>query len=334
MRTKVAILGAGAMGTACALLLAKKQTCDIALWSVRADSGRQLQQTRENSRLLPGVRIPDRVHLTTSLAEAVAEVHLLVVAIPTVYLRQTLAREIDLLRCGPQPAVSVIKGLEIDTFLRPTEIITQLIGPRPVAVMSGPGHAEEIARGLPTSLVVASRDEALSKWVQQLFSCDHFRLYTNSDVVGVELAAALKNVIAIAAGISDGLGFGDNAKAALMTRALVEMVRFSQAHEAEPQTFFGLAGIGDLITTCVSRHGRNRRVGERLGQGEKLSNILATMEQVAEGVTTAKSVHVRAKQLGLDLPITSEVYQMLYEDKPPLRAVQDLMMRDLKSEVC
>jgi glycerol-3-phosphate dehydrogenase (NAD(P)+) len=332
MRTNVAILGAGAMGTACALLLAKQPTCNVALWSAREETGRLLQQTRENVRLLPGVRIPESILLTTSIEEAVADAHLLVIAIPTVHLRPTLLRVADLLRAGPQPAVSVIKGLENETFLRPTEIIAQVIGSRPLAVMSGPGHAEEIARNLPTSLVVASRDEALARWVQKLFSGDFFRLYTNADVVGVELAAALKNVIALAAGISDGLGFGDNAKAALLTRALVEMVRFSQAHEADPQTFFGLAGIGDLITTCISPHGRNRRVGERIGRGERLADILASMQQVAEGVYTTRSVHDRARILSLDMPITTEVYRMLYEDKPPLQAVQDLMLRDLKSE--
>lgn len=321
------------MGTACALLLAKRAECGVSLWSARPEHAQELHAKRENVRLLPGVRIPDSIRLTTSITEAVAEAHLLVVASPTVYLRSTLQAVTDTLYGGPQPAVSVVKGLEIETFLRPTEIIAQVIGPRPLAVMSGPGHAEEIARNLPTSLVVASRDEALARWVQRLFSSDYFRLYTNADVIGVEMAAALKNVIAIAAGISDGLGFGDNAKAALLTRALVEMVRFSQAQQAEPQTFFGLAGIGDLITTCVSPHGRNRRVGERIGKGEKLKDILASMSQVAEGVFTAKSVHARAQQLGLDLPITCEVYKMLYEDKPPLQAVQDLMLRDLKSEV-
>jgi glycerol-3-phosphate dehydrogenase (NAD(P)+) len=186
---------------------------------------------------------------------------------------------------------------------------------------------------LPASLVAASDDADLACWVQAVFSNERFRVYTNADLVGVELTGALKNVIGLAAGINDGLGFGDNAKAALLTRALVEITRFGVAHGADRQTFFGLAGIGDLITTCISPHGRNRRVGELLGRGQKLTDILAGMAQVAEGVYTTKSVYAKAAQLGLDLPITTEVYRVLYEDKDPRRAVQDLMLREPKSEV-
>jgi glycerol-3-phosphate dehydrogenase (NAD(P)+) len=333
MSTKTAVLGDGAMGTACALLLAKQPTTDVSLWSARAENGRILKEKRENVRLLPGVRIPDRIVLTTDLEEAVRDAQLFVVAIPTVYLRATLSPFAAALRRGAQPCVSVIKGLEMETFLRPTEVIAEVIGPRPMAVLSGPGHAEEISRGLPASLVVASGDEGLGRWTQMLFSNDRFRLYTNADLVGVELAAALKNVVAVAAGISDGLGFGDNAKAALLTRALAEMVRFGLAHRAEKQTFFGLARVGDLITTCVSPHGRNRRVGERIGRGERLADILQGMAQVAEGVYAARSIHHRAVQMNLDMPITAEVYQVLYEGKLPAKAVQDLMQRDLKSEL-
>ena len=196
-----------------------------------------------------------------------------------------------------------------------------------MAVLSGPSHAEEVSRGLPTSVVAASDDLELARWVQQHFSTDRFRVYTNLDVIGVELAGALKNVIGIAAGISDGLGFGDNAKSALLTRGLVEMARFGVALGAEPQTFFGLAGLGDLITTCVSPHGRNRHVGERLARGERLADILAGMKMVAEGVYTARSVHERATRMGIAMPITAEVYRVLYEDKDPRAAVNDLMVR-------
>jgi glycerol-3-phosphate dehydrogenase (NAD(P)+) len=201
-----------------------------------------------------------------------------------------------------------------------------------VAVLSGPSHAEEVSRGLPASVVAASTDLDLARWVQQRFSTDRFRVYTNLDVVGVELGGALKNVIGIAAGIGEGLGFGDNAKSALLIRGAVEMARFGVALGAEHQTFFGLAGLGDLITTCVSRHGRNRHVGERLARGEKLADILASMRMVAEGVYTTRSVHDRAARMGIDMPITAEVYRVLYEGKAPLAAVNDLMVREPRSE--
>jgi len=230
------------------------------------------------------------------------------------------------------PILSLAKGLENGTFLRPSEILTELLGVDKVAVLSGPSHAEEVSRGQPTSVVVAGRDIELIRWIQQRCSTDRFRVYTNLDPIGVELGGALKNVIGIAAGISDGLGFGDNTRAALMTRGLVEMTRFAVACGAEPQTFTGLAGMGDLITTCVSRHGRNRAVGERLGKGEKLASILAAMSMVAEGVYTARSVYQRAHQMGIDMPITTEVYRVLYEDKDPRSAVNDLMLRRPKGE--
>lgn len=333
MALKVAVLGDGAMGTACALQLTHQPGRQVFLWSAREDNGRLLQHRRENVRYLPGIPLPPAVTLTLDLPEAVHQADLLVLAVPTVYLRATLLPRADILRSCRAPAVSVAKGLEIGSFARPSELILELTGPRPLAVLSGPGHAEEIARGLPTSLVAASTDADLARHIQTLFSDQRFRVYTNADVVGVELAGALKNVVAIAAGISDGLGFGDNAKAALLTRALVELVRVGVALGGQRATFFGLAGIGDLITTCVSPHGRNRAVGIRLGRGEKLADILASMHQVAEGVYTARSIHDRATSLSLDLPIMTEVYRVLYEQKPPLQAVNDLMLRDLKSEL-
>jgi glycerol-3-phosphate dehydrogenase (NAD(P)+) len=252
-------------------------------------------------------------------------------AIPTVYLRATLERIAPLVRAGP-PVLSLSKGVENTTFLRPSEILAQVLGVERVAVLSGPSHAEETSRGYPTSVVVASADVELARWIQLRFSTDRFRVYTNLDTVGVELGGALKNIIGIASGISEGLGFGDNAKAALLTRGLVEMTRFGVALGAEPQTFTGLAGIGDLITTCVSRHGRNRQVGERLARGERLADILKSMLMVAEGVWTTHSVHDRAVQMGIEMPITAEVYRVLYEGKDPLAAVNDLMLRRPKRE--
>jgi glycerol-3-phosphate dehydrogenase (NAD(P)+) len=329
--TNFAILGAGAWGTAIGLVLAKNPGHHVRLWSVRADNGRLLQERRENVRLLPGVPIPASICLTTSVGEALASADLVVAAIPTVFLREALKGFAGAIS-AELPVLSLAKGLENDSFLRPSEILRQVLHVSTVAVLSGPSHAEEVARNLPTSVVAASNDLPLARWIQQHFSTDRFRVYTNLDVIGVELAGALKNVIGIASGISDGLGFGDNAKAALLTRGLAEMTRFGVAHGAEPSTFAGLAGMGDLITTCMSRHGRNRHVGECLARGETRTQILARMTMVAEGVFTARSVHERVRRMGLDMPITDEVYRVLYEDKDPLRAVNDLMLREPKPE--
>ena len=326
------ILGAGAWGTAVALVLAQKPRHRVTLWGARPDNVRLLQERRENVRLLPGVPIPPSVTLTDNVRAATADADLLVTAIPTVHLRPTLKRIAPELPDG-RPVLSLTKGLEIDTFLRPSEVIQQTLGEREVAVLSGPSHAEEVSRGQPASLVVAGRDLDLLAAVQKEFSTDRFRVYTNLDVVGVELAGALKNVIGIAAGIGQGLGFGDNARSALLTRGLVEMARFGVALGAESkETFYGLAGVGDLITTCMSPHGRNRSVGERLAKGEKLAELLKGMAMVAEGVTTTRSVHARARQMGIPMPITTEVYRVLYEGKDPRQAVNDLMLREPKRE--
>jgi glycerol-3-phosphate dehydrogenase (NAD(P)+) len=331
MSIHFSILGAGAWGTTVALLLARKPENHVTLWSARPESARLLQQRRENVDLLPGVIIPPSVHLTADIREATDKSGLLVAAIPTAYLRATMARVARDL--PPEvPMLSLVKGIENESFLRPTEILQELTGPRPLAVLSGPSHAEEVSHGLPASVVVASEDLDLARWIQRALSTDRFRVYTNLDVVGVELAGALKNVIGIAAGISDGLALGDNAKAALLTRGLAEIARFGVALGAEGQTFSGLAGIGDLITTCMSRHGRNRHVGERLAQGERLRDIQASMKMVAEGVWTARSVHQRATQMGIPMPISEGVYRILYEDKDPRLAVTELMTREPTSE--
>jgi glycerol-3-phosphate dehydrogenase (NAD(P)+) len=331
MSIHFAVLGDGAWGTAVALHLARHADHRVALWSAREENGRLLRERRENVRLLPGVPIPAAVVLTTDAAQATAGADLWIAAVPTVYLRETLRRVAADLR-RDTPVLSLAKGLEMGTFRRPSEIIREVLGERRVAVLSGPSHAEEVSRGLPTTLVAAADDPDLARGVQRHFSTDRFRVYTNPDVLGVELAGALKNVIGIAAGIGDGLGLGDNAKSALLTRGLVEMARFGVALGAEHTTFFGLAGLGDLVTTCVSRHGRNRRVGERLGAGERPAEILAGMTMVAEGVYTTQSVHAKAGKMGIPMPITAEVYQVLYEGKDPREAVTDLMLREPTSE--
>jgi glycerol-3-phosphate dehydrogenase (NAD(P)+) len=331
MPTTFAVLGGGAWGTAIALLLQQSPEHRVRLWCAREDRARELLARRQNERFLPGVPIPDSIAITSDLSEAVAGIDLCVAAVPTVYLRETLRPLGDVL-ADVVPIVSLAKGVENHTFQRPSEILKDLTGNERLAVLSGPSHAEEVSRGLPTSVVVASSDVELARWIQRHFTTERFRVYTNQDVVGVETAGALKNVIAIAAGISDGLGFGDNAKSALVTRGLVEIARFGIALGAEHATFYGLAGLGDLMTTCVSAHGRNRRVGLRLAAGETLQAILNSTEMVAEGVYTTQSVYERTRTMGIDMPILCEVYRMLYEGKPPKQAVSDLMLRQLVAE--
>lgn len=331
MAGKVTVLGGGAMGTGCSILLAERSERDVTLWTRSAATAAEMAATRENRRLLPGVSIPVSVSITSDPLTAVHGAQWLVVAIPTAYLRQTLAGIAGAIPAGI-PVVSVVKGIENDTFLTPSRIIREVLGPREVFALCGPSHAEEFARRLPASVVVAGSDDALLREAQTLFTTDRFRVYTNHDLAGVELAAALKNVVAIAAGICDGLKYGDNAKAALLTRGIVEISRFGVALGAELATFAGLAGIGDLITTCFSPFGRNRRVGQRLGEGATLPEITAEIHGVAEGVTTCRSVYDLARNEGIDMPICTEVYRVLFEGKSPVAATDSLMLRPPRAE--
>ncbi|WP_437224220.1 NAD(P)H-dependent glycerol-3-phosphate dehydrogenase [Planctomicrobium sp. SH661] len=331
MSTKTTILGSGAMATAIAILLAEHVGQDVAIWTRNEETAERLRQQRVNDRLLPGARIPDQVQITHDIHAAIEGAEFLVAAIPSQYLRSTLETLSDTLT-GNRPVISVIKGLENETFLRPSQIISETIGSRAVVSLTGPSHAEEISQRLPASVVAASGDVALARRVQSMLSTDRFRIYTNQDLIGAELAGALKNIIGIAAGISDGLGYGDNAKSALMTRGIVEISRFGIALGAEPETFAGLAGIGDLITTCTSRHGRNRMVGERLGKGETLDQILESMDSVAEGVSTTRAVFHLAEQKGIDMPITEQVYGVLFEGISPQVATDRLMNRPTRGE--
>ena len=325
----VSIFGAGSMGTACAILLAKSGH-DVTLWCRRREAAEAIDAARENAALLPGYAIPKACRVTADV-EAAAAADLYIFAVPSKHLRTLLSEIASQLR--PEvPAVSVIKGIEQETLARPSQIIVDTLGQRPVASLSGPSHAEEIAREMPTSVVVASDDEDLVLGLQNLFSTDRFRVYRDDDLVGVEMAGALKNVVGIAAGICDGVGFGDNAKAALLTRAIAEMTRFGGAIGADSTTFAGLAGVGDLITTCVSPHGRNRAVGERLGRGDTLAQIVDGNHMVAEGVTTAKSIAKMAADLGIDMPIVNAVCCVLFGEKSPVDATNDLMTRPPRAE--
>ena len=331
MAPETTILGTGAMATACAVLLAEKQPASICMWSHDPDLAAEIQTNRENCRFLPGVPLPDCVEVTDSVERATSGASLCVVAIPSAFLRATLNRIAGALSIDC-PMISVVKGIENQTFLRPSEIIAEILGSRRTCVLSGPCHAEEVARRLPASVVAASEDQELAELVQGAFTTERFRVYTNRDTIGTELGGALKNVIAIAAGICDGLGYGDNAKSALMTRGAAEMTRFGTSLGAERTTFAGLAGMGDLITTCVSPYGRNRHVGERLGRGESLQQILQSTESVAEGVPTSRSVHELAQERGIEMPITAEVFSVLFEGKSPEEATDSLMLRPLREE--
>lgn len=329
--TKITILGSGAMATACAILLAEHEDQFVSMWARNPDHAKQIQADRENKRLLPGVKLPERIFVTSDVEQALREAEYLVAAIPSQFLRSSLQEMRPHLNRN-RPVISVIKGIENETFMRPSEIIAEVLGSRAVVAVGGPSHAEEISRRMPATVVAASGDLGLARQVQRMFNTERFRVYTNLDLIGVELAAALKNVIAIAAGISDGLGFGDNAKSSLLTRGLVEMTRFGLRFGAEASTFTGLAGMGDLITTCISPYGRNRSVGVRLGQGEALDQIVKSMDAVAEGVATTKSVFDIAEQEGIEMPITSEVFHVLYEKRSVVDATRSLMLRPLRAE--
>ena len=324
---RICVLGTGGWGTSLAIHL-RNRGCQVNLWGRDRKYVEELSKTRENIRYLPGIKIPPEVHLQSDAAEAFDDVELVLEVIPTQYIRPVLKR---VRSHYPEkvPMISGSKGIENHTLFTGTEIIRDVLGEDlPVGVLSGPSHCEEMVRGRPTGVVVAASDAELSKKVQTIFNGSNFRVYTNSDLVGVELCGAMKNVVAIAAGICDGLGYGDNAKAALVTRGLNEMARLGFVLGAKDHTFRGLAGVGDLYTTCASPYGRNLSVGERLGQGEKLDEIRASMGQVAEGVATTRSVVELAKKHGVELPICDAIHKVLFHHKPPAKAVQELMSRE------
>jgi glycerol-3-phosphate dehydrogenase (NAD(P)+) len=324
-----AVIGDGAMGTAMAGLLVGRGL-RVTLWSPFAEYAEELSRTRRNPKFLPGVDLPAALTVTAEGAD-LPPADLVILAVPTQFLRGVLERLKPHL---PADAlyVSVAKGLEVGSLLRPSEIVAAVLGDRPFAALSGPSHAEEVAVNLPASVVAAAADESLARAVQETCRTSRFRVYTSVDVIGVELGGALKNIIAIAAGICDGLSLGDNAKAALMTRGIVEIARLGVALGADAATFNGLSGIGDLIVTCASRHSRNRAVGEAIGRGEPLDHVLARMVQVAEGVWTTRAARDLARRAAVDLPITDAVYACLFDHKPPLDALTDLMLRPPRPE--
>ncbi|HEX9792677.1 MAG TPA: NAD(P)H-dependent glycerol-3-phosphate dehydrogenase [Planctomycetota bacterium] len=323
------VLGDGGWGTAIAMALHRAGR-EVRLWSHDAVYAAEVARTRENGKFLAGVEIPAAIDWMADADKALDDVVEFYSVIPTQFLRPTLRRFAGAL--AGVPAVSASKGLELDTFRRPTEILAEATGCEQLAILSGPSHAEEVALGLATSVVVASTTPGLAERVQERIASDSFRVYTSGDPLGVELGGALKNVVAVAAGVSDGLGLGDNAKAALVSRGLVEIARFGAALGADRETFFGLSGAGDLMVTCYSRHSRNRALGERIGAGEKLDDILAASAKVAEGVWTCKAVHAQARALEVDMPITAQLHAILFGGRPALEAVRELMLRPSRAE--
>lgn len=326
----VTFIGTGGFATALAIHLAR-QNIPCTLWGRDDAFCRHLDAARVNDRHLPGVPIPTSIRVTSDFHSALASANLAVAAVPTAYLRNTL---IQIAGGFPThlPVLSLVKGLEVGSMARPSQIISECLGARSVAVLSGPSHAEEVAQGRPTSLVVASDDDELACRVSTIFNTGLIRVYQNRDPIGVELAGALKNVMGIAAGVCDGLGFGDNAKAALLTRGLVEMTRFAVARGASATTFFGLAGVGDLMTTCFSPHGRNRALGQRLAQGMTLEQAQNSTSNVVEGVFTTFSVAEAARRDGIEMPITEGVERILKGEATPQAAVFDLMSRPTRAE--
>jgi len=331
--SQLAVLGAGSWGTALAVLW---NDLHPRLWDHDATRAQRIAASRDSARFLPGVRLPDSVRLVADLTEAVREARVVVLATPSQALRAT-ARALAALPTWRRdvPVVTTTKGLEAETGKRTSQVLAEELPQDPASLASlvGPSHAEEVARGVPTSVVLAGTDQRVLEPLQEQLSTATFRIYTNDDVLGVELAVAMKNVIAIAAGISDGLGFGDNTKGALLTRGLAEMTRLGVAMGARAETFAGLAGLGDLVTTSISRHSRNRNLGERIGQGATLQEATAHAEHVAEGVRTTDAALALAARHGVELPITQQVHDILFADKNPRDAIRDLMLRTPKSEV-
>ena len=327
---RTVIIGAGSWGTALAALWAKDGR-PISIWGNNPDRIARVQEIRENADYLPGLRLPNNVSATPSLDDC-TEADLIVFVTPSTALREIATRVRNSGAKNNIMLLSCTKGIEHGSGMRMSEILSEIFPANPIAVLSGPNLAVEVVRGLPTATVIGSANENCAMELQRFLGSEHFRIYTSDDVVSIELGGALKNVFAIAAGVSDGLGLGDNSKAALITRALAELLRLGKRMGGNERTFYGLSGVGDLIATCFSKHSRNRRVGERLGRAETLDQVQADMKMVAEGIPTAKSAFECARRLEVETPIIDQIYSSLYQRKPLLLAMQELLGRDPKAE--
>lgn len=325
-----AILGAGSWGTALAALWGKNQR-EIVLWGNNPARVEQLRKTRENTEYLPGFKLPDSVRVTSEMSDCAGR-GLIVFVIPSKAFR-AIAERFSRVNGNKGPVLlSCTKGIEHGTGMRMSQILEELFPKGTVAVLSGPNLAFEVARELPTATVIGCKDSECAMQLQNYLGSSRFRIYTSDELVGVELGGALKNVFALPAGVSDGFGLGDNSKAALVTRSLAELLRLGTAMGGNPTTFYGLSGAGDLIATCFSKHSRNRTVGERLGRGESLGQITASMQMVAEGIPTTKSAYECARKLSVETPIIDQVYAVLYEGKAPIQGLKELLQRDQKAE--
>ncbi len=327
---KVSVIGAGGWGTTIAIIL-NDRNYDVILYEYFNDYCKILNKERENIKFLKGIKIPEKIEIVNDLKKTVEKSEIIFLATPSHYLKKFL-KMIKKYKYKNKIFVSLIKGIDQKSLKTPSEIIKEILGNVKIVVISGPSIAPEVARKVPTTVVVASRDLQLAEKIQKILSTNYFRIYTNTDVKGVELGGSLKNVIAIAAGILDGLKTGDNTKAALITRGLAEIKRLGVKLGASEDTFYGLSGLGDLVVTCESKLSRNRTVGELLGKGEKINNILKKMEMVAEGVKTSYSVYKLSKIYKVDMPITKEIYEVIYRGKSIYESIGDLMSRSLKSE--
>ncbi len=331
---RFAVLGAGSWGTALAIHLAGPQKHDVTLWEFRPDAAENLAKDRENKEFLAGIQFPARISITNDLDAAIEGVDAVLLVVPSQFVRMTLEK----MKNPPDSAIWIgaSKGIENGTLLRQDEVIGDVLGQNfrnRFVALSGPSHAEEVSRNVPTSVVAACQNLDYAQQVQDWFSGASFRVYASYDIVGVELGGSLKNVVAIATGILDGLGFGDNTRGALMTRGLAEMSRLGTRLGGQRETFAGLSGMGDLITTCVSKHSRNRHVGEQIGKGKTLQQVLDEMTMVAEGVATTRSARDLARKFNVEMPITEQVYSILFDNASPAEAVRELMTRSLKVEI-
>lgn len=332
MRKKITVLSDGGFGTALALTLVDNGH-DVIQWGPFPDYIEQMCQTRKNSRFLPGVKLPDSLRFESDIEKAVAQAEVILLASPSQYLRGVLKRFKPFYHPQNHLLINVAKGIENDSLFRMSEVVESVLGKGRYVALSGPSHAEEVSRKVPTVVVSASQDPLDARIIQEIFLAPHFRVYTCSDMIGVELGGSLKNIFAIAAGIIDGMKLGDNPKAALVTRAIAEMSRFGVAFGASYETFSGLSGLGDMIVTCFSGHSRNRHVGEELGRGKAIKDILDAMGMsVAEGVATCKSAYQLAQRKQIQVPIINEMYAILFENKLPEDSMRDLMAREPKSE--
>lgn len=327
---KISVLGSGSWGMALALLLYNNGH-EVLLWSARPEDARKLREKRENPDRLPGVRLPDEIEILTDLERALKDVDVTVLAVASPYIRST-AHKMAPFVCGNQKIVNVAKGIEEKTLKTLSEVIEEEIPQGNVAVLSGPSHAEEVGRGLPTTCVVSAHTRETAEYLQSIFMSPVFRVYTTPDILGVELGGALKNVIALAAGTADGLGYGDNTKAALITRGITEIGRLGKKMGAQMETFYGLSGIGDLIVTCASKHSRNRKAGYLIGQGHTMEEAMDEVQMVVEGVYSARAARELAEKYEVEMPIITEVNRVLFEGKSAAEAVMDLMLRDKKVE--